>query len=401
MRVLLANHFPLHGSGTGTYTHDLAVGLQRAGHEVRVLVVDERATGDDPFPVRRIVCRPGDVAADLPFAFPCFTSHPQSSQSFDTLSDEQIAQYRQVLRRHFDDEISEFDPHIVHAQHIWIMGHLALEAGVPYVLSAQGTDLLGHAADARYRRFAEEAAENAGRILAASEFVRRQVLATFDVPERRVETFYSAIDTRPYEAPPSRAEALTAIGLPSDAGPLVAFVGKLAPYKGVDTLLNAAAAYEDHPSRPTTLIVGDGGQRGELEAQTRRLGLQRVSFLGDRPRSYCAAVYDAAELVVMPSRGGPISPVALEALASGTPVLGTSPGSLAEILRDEIGGLVPVDDHELLAEAVVRAIDENWKRTKGPAARAYVREHHNPERWTQSIVDRYAQVITDRGGRAT
>ncbi|MGD9647769.1 MAG: glycosyltransferase family 4 protein [Pirellulales bacterium] len=401
MRVLLTNHFPLHGSGTGTYTHDLAVGLLRAGHEVHALVVDSRADGDDPFPVRRVVCRPDDQTADLPFGFPCFTSHPQSTQSFYTLTDDQIGQYRQALRRHLDAEISDFDPHVVHAQHIWIMGHLVLEAGAPYVLSAQGTDLMGYAADARYRRFAAEAAENAGRILAASDFIRRQVLSTFDISAQRVETLYSAIDIRPYESPPPRAEALESIGLPPGTGPLVAFVGKLARFKGVDTLLNAAAVYEQDPRRPTTLIVGDGGQRAELEAQARRLGLRRVQFLGDRGRRFCAAVYAAADLVVMPSRGEPLGLVALEAMASGTPVLGTSAGGLAEILRDETGGLVPVDDHELLAEAVLRAIDDDWKRSKGPAAREYVREHHNPECWVRAIVERYEQVIADRGGRVT
>jgi len=405
MRVLLTNHFPLHGSGSGTYTHDLAVGLQQAGHEVRVLVLDDHAegdgpaSGDQPFRVRRVVCKPGDATADLPFAVPCFTSHPRSDQSFYTLSDQQIAQYRQVLRRHLDEEISAFDPQVVHSQHIWILGHLALEAGVPYVLSATGSDLLGYAADERYRRFAEEAAENAGRILAPSDFTRRQVLATFDVPDERVETLYPAIDLRLFASPPSRAESLATMGLPTDTGPVMAFVGTLAPLQGVDTLLNAAAVYENHPTRPTTVIVGDGAQRGELEAQARRLGLESVRFLGDRARSYCAAVYDAAELVVVPSRGGTISPVALEAMAAGTPVLGASPGGLAEILNDQTGGLLPVDDHELLAEAVVQAINEDWKRVKGPAARGYVREHHSLERSVQAIVSRYEQVITDRGAR--
>ena len=404
MRVLLTNHFPLHGSGSGTYTHDLAVGLQQAGHKVRVLVLDDhaegdgRAGGDEPFPVRRVVGKPSDATADLPFGIPCFTSHPRSDRSFYTLSDDQIAQYRQVLRRHLDEQISAFDPQVVHSQHIWILGHLALEAGVPYVLSATGSDLLGYAADERYRRFAEEAAENAGRILAASDYTRRRVLATFDVPEERVETFYPAIDLRRFESPPPRAESLMTMGLPADIGPVIAFVGTLAPLQGVDTLLNAAAVYENHPkSQLTTLIVGDGPQRGELEAQARRLGLQRVHFLGDRARSDCAAVYGAAELVVVPSRGGTIGPVVFESMASGTPVLGTSAGGLAEILSDETGGLVPVDDHELLAEAIVKAINEDWKRAKGPAARAYVREHHSLERLVPKIVARYERVIMDRG----
>ena len=408
MRVLLTNHVPLDGSASGYYTHDLAVGLQQAGHDVRVLVLDDHAekpgretgeerVGDELFPVRRVMCKPGDAGADLPFAFPCFISHPRSDQSFYTLSDEQIARYRDVLRRHLDEEINAFDPQVVHAQHIWILGHLALEAGVPYVLSATGSELLGYAADERYRRFAEEAAENAGRILAPSDDTRRRVLATFDVPDERVETLYPAIDLRLFAAPPPRAASLARLGLPADTGPVIAFVGTLAPHRGVDTLLNAAAVYENHPTQPTTVIVGDGPLRGELEAQARRLGLKHVHFLGVRARSDCAALYDAASLVVIPSRDGTISPVALESMASGTPVLGTAAVGLPEILSDKTGGLVPVDDHELLAEAVVQAINEDWKRAKGPAARAYVHEHHDLDRSVAAIVSRYERVVMDRG----
>jgi glycosyltransferase involved in cell wall biosynthesis len=396
MRVLLTNHFPLEGSASGTYTHDLALGLQQAGHEVRVLVLDDRADGDEPFPVRRVVCKLGDATADLPFSFPCFTEHPRSSQSFYALSDEQIAQYRDVLRRCLDEEIAAFDPQVVHAQHIWILGHLALEAGVPYLLSATGRDLLGYAADERYRRFAEEAAENAGRILTPSDFVGRQVLATFDVPSDRVETLYPAIDLRRLEAPPPRAKSLATLGLPADTGPVIAFADTLAPHQGVDTLLNAAAIYEHHPLELTTVIIGDGPQRRELEAQAQRLGLKRVHFLGDRNRSDCAAVCNAASLVVIPSNVGSINPALFESMAAGTPVLGTAVDGLPEILSDKTGGLVPVDDHELLAEAVVQAINENWKQTKGPAARAYVREHHSLERLVPKIVAQYEQVIADR-----
>src|SRR4029079_10134825 len=122
--------------------------------------------------VRRVVCRSNSVGADLPFEFPCFTPHPRSGQLFSTLSDAQLAQYREVLRLALDDEVDEFDPHIVHAQHIWVLGHLALEAGVPYVLSTDGTELACLAADSRYARLSQEAAENASRLVIANSALR-------------------------------------------------------------------------------------------------------------------------------------------------------------------------------------------------------------------------------------
>lgn len=398
MRVLVTNHFPFHGSGTGTYTLDLADGLIAAGHDVRALIVDRQREGDEPFDVERIACRAGDASADLPFDFPCFTSHPVSHQTFAGLSDAQIHAYLDVQRARLDQVVAEFDPHIIHGQHIWLQGHLALETGVPYVLSAQGTDLMGYRQDARYRAYAEQAAENAGRILAASQYIRDDVLTTFGVSPERVETVYSAIDAKPYLEPIARAEALARLGLPANLGPIVAYAGKLVPFKGVDTLLNAAGIYEADPLNITTVIAGDGIQRAELEAQARRLGLEGVRFLGDIDRERCAALYAAAELVVMPSRGEPFGLVALEAMASGTPVLGTRSGGLAEILNDAIGGLVPADDHELLAERTLVALLQNWKRSKGPAAREFVQREHSQEAWIARVTEIYRNVLTERFG---
>jgi glycosyltransferase involved in cell wall biosynthesis len=401
MRVLLTNHFPFHGSGTGTYTLDLAQGLRAAGHEVECLIVDRQRQGDEPFPVERIVCREGDAAADLPFDFPCFTSHPQSRNTFARLSDAQIAQYREAIRRRLDCIVARFDPHIIHGQHIWLMGQLALESGVPYVLTAQGTDLMGYRELPRCRRFAEQAAENAGRIIAASRFIERDVLNTFDIPPERVETVYSAIDPQPYLGEPlARDTAMRQLGLPTDCRRIVAYAGKLAPFKGVDTLLNAAAIYELDPLEITTVIAGDGAMRGELEMQARALCLARTFFLGDLDRGRCAALYGLADLVVVPSRGEPFGLVALEALASATPVIGTQAGGLAEILNDEVGALVPPDDHELLAMKIVEALDQDWKRTKGPAAREYVLARHSLAGWIERVTSIYRDVLDKRfGGR--
>lgn len=403
MRVLLTNHFPFHGSGTGTYTRDLATGLQQAGHDVRALIVDIKSnrhveTGET-FPVERITCRRGDADADLPFDFPCFTSHPQSHNTFHQLSDLQVAQYLDVTRAKLDRLIADFDPHIIHGQHIWVQGHLALETGVPYVLTAQGTDLMGYRQDARYRPYAEQAAENAGRIMAASKFIRDDVLATFGVAPERVQTVYSAINPLPYLAEmPSRSEALRVLGLSADPGPIVAYVGKLVPFKGVDVLLNAAAVYEFDPFAITTIIAGDGAQRAELQSQAARLGLERTRFLGELGQARCAALYSVADLVVMPSRGEPFGLVALEAMASATPVVGARAGGLSEILSDDIGGLVPVDDHELLAETILLALAQNWKAAKGAAAREYVLAHHSHKAWIEQITSIYRDVLNQRFG---
>ena len=177
MRILLANHTPFHGSGAKLEA--LARSLLSAGHQVRCLIVDDRPRNDDAVPVRRVVSREGDAEADLPFDFPSFEEHPLSRLTFQQLTDEQLSRYRDVLRQAMDAEVAAFDPDVIHAQDIWIMGHLALEAGAPYVLTTSGQEFPACRFDARFRRCVEEAAENAGRILAADEATRREVIAMF------------------------------------------------------------------------------------------------------------------------------------------------------------------------------------------------------------------------------
>jgi hypothetical protein len=186
MRILLANQAPLEAADGGLPLAPLAHALLSAGHEVQGVVVDGESRAGNAVPIRRIICRKGDAAADLPFDSPRLGGPPQIGQTFSDLTNRELAEYRDVLRSALDAEIEAFDPHVVHAQHIWILGHLALEAGVPYVLSTSGLELPVYRLDPRFRRYADEAAENAGRILATSDAVRDDVLATFGELDGRV-----------------------------------------------------------------------------------------------------------------------------------------------------------------------------------------------------------------------
>ncbi|HEX3724991.1 MAG TPA: glycosyltransferase [Pirellulales bacterium] len=176
------NHLPLEPLVAGQFVQRSATALVNAGHEVRVLLLDASGPADDRLQVRRIVCCDGDAKADLPFDVPRFTAESNSSAgpTFPSLTDLQVAEYREKIRRHLDVEVDQFDPHVIHAQHIWVQGQLALETGVPYVLNAWGAELFDYAADARYRAWADQAAENAARILVPDERLREQVVAMFE-----------------------------------------------------------------------------------------------------------------------------------------------------------------------------------------------------------------------------
>ncbi len=202
MRILLVHHFPLQQSAPGQLARQWALALNAAGHEARLLIVDSdlidpNSGQRDEISIARIVCRKDDPRADLPFDVPYFERCAAAGQAtFGGLSDSQLAAYRDRLRRHLDREIDSFDPHLIHAQHVWVLGQLALETGVPYVLNAWGPELIDYASDPRYRALADQAAENAGRILVPDEGILRQVVDTFESAAERTLLLTHELDLR-------------------------------------------------------------------------------------------------------------------------------------------------------------------------------------------------------------
>lgn len=156
-------------------------------------------------------------------------------------------------------------------------------------------------------------------------------------------------------------------------------VGRLAPEKGVDVLLEALPKVEA-PGGPAVLrVVGSGESDAALRAQARRLGVaDRVAFDGHVPFGPALfGRYASAALVVVPSHTEGIPKSAYEAMAFGRPVLATAVGGLPDVVgRDgERGRLVPPGDPEALARAASELLaDPEGLERRGEAARAFARE---------------------------
>jgi hypothetical protein len=187
MRILITHPFPLDDCPTGGLVQTLAGALRGAGHEVHLLVIARPDSAANPSQVvRSVTCRSGDPAADLDFDVPCFESDPAARQTFAALSDDQIARYREVLRGTLDREVDAFDPQVIQVEYVWLLGQLVLETGVPYVARAWGPELTSCLGMPRLRGLAQQAAENAGRIIVADRAQADAVEHAFDVGSDRI-----------------------------------------------------------------------------------------------------------------------------------------------------------------------------------------------------------------------
>jgi glycosyltransferase involved in cell wall biosynthesis len=139
-----------------------------------------------------------------------------------------------------------------------------------------------------------------------------------------------------------------------DAADLV-FMGELRAVKGIDVLINAIASLHNGGRSVTAMLVGDGPDRDALHAQVNRLGL--TSSIRFKPAMPAYEALTLGRIMVVPSRAESLPYVVLEAAAGGKPLVTTKVGGIPEIYGPLSDALVPPQDANALAKAIVEALD--------------------------------------------
>ncbi len=406
MRILLVNHFPLEGSGSGTYTKNLALQLAKLGHEISIILPENRPV-TSPWPSIRLrpVYFTGDLPIDgaLPFNFPCFTTHPRSDVTFGMLSFDEISIYMKAFEKTLAAEISRFRPDIIHSQHIWMLSFLATQQGLPCVITAHGTGIMGYEKWPALHMFAEDAVSGCDRLVTISRDNRSLVLKYFPQVEKKLHLIpnsYNESIFYPEHRDPR--EVLARYEIPYQGEEIVLFVGKLTEFKGVDTLLDAAKEYEAK-GNILTLIVGSGALDASLRVRAKRLGLKNLHFLGNQPQDALRQLYNIAGVFAMPSRREPFGLVALEAMACGTPVVASNEGGLPDFVTPAVGTLVEANQPHSLAAAIRK---ELLKGRRSPHRReaiaTYAKAHYSQEKLVEALLQVYRLAMTreDKGGQS-
>lgn len=385
MRILILNHFPLEGSGSGIYTKNLARELSEMGHTVKVVFPEIEPVSFDAFETRVILFKgPETQNPEMNYNFPCFTSHPRSNHTYYELTDEELEGYVQKFVDVTKEEVERFKPDVIHAQHLWVTPYAASLTGIPYIVTAHGTDLKGFVIDDRYHKYALEGARKASKIITISEQVDTEVSELYGVPEEKKQLVMNGYDENLFKIRNlNREDVLSDFNLSEKPDYVVSFAGKLTHFKGVDVLLKAAKIYsESIEGNVLTLIAGNGELYEELNKMKMMLKLDSVKFLGHVNQGQLVDLYNIADVSTVPSRTEPFGLVAIEALACGTPVVGTNQGGLPDFLIKEVGTLVPVEDDLALADAIIAEIDNKNKDKRALAAADYALKNFS---WKRSI----------------
>ncbi len=302
-------------------------------------------------------------------------------------------------------ELAGFDLVHIHSHRHLLQAYLGAATrrlGIPYVFTGNGTvppieryvlakrviDVIG----------ARAILENANACIAVSQAEVPHYL-TAGVPRERIRVIPNGIRLDEFDGLPERGTFRRSRGL--GEAPLVVFVGKITPRKGVDVLIRAAALLPDSvrvviagnfmmPEKPIRRLVAELG----LEARVQLPGL----LLGDDRN----AAYVDADVVAYPSTDEIFGLVAAEALMCRTPVVVCDDSGCGEVVRDAGGGLlVPYGDAEALAEALQALLNDPARRLAvATAGRRFVAEHLSWDAVAAQTLALYRDVLAGRAGRA-
>lgn len=354
--ALVILHADAARGGAERYTVDLAEGLRRRGHQVSLLASSLTPDLQSPQNVQLPAAGASRDGRYLRF-LDRLDRHLATTQY-------QIVHAMLPVRR-----CDIYHPHAGIAAAAVAHGHLKYEGAFQQVVSRVATRL-----NRRRQRFAEVertllTGDKPPMVLCLSNYVRRSLAEHYTLPDSRLATLFNAIDLArfdPAARPEARAAERQRLGI--DPHKIVALLlANDFERKGLREAIRATAKVRD--ARLTLLVAGKQIPKPYRALATKE-GVEQIVFAGSTTDP--AALYQAADFFLLPTRHDPCSLVVLEALAMGLPVISTVHNGACEIMTDGQEGLVLADPADIitLADAIRTMLDPDRRARMSAACKA-------------------------------
>lgn len=259
-------------------------------------------------------------------------------------------------------QVGGFD--VIHA-HDWLVAYAGRSVAkifeIPLVTTIHATEHgrnlgLHNRMQIEINEIEKNLALEADRVICCSQYMQREISSLFGRGIEDLNIIPNGVDPEAFLALPDRPRFSI-----QDEDLVVFFIGRLVPEKGVCFLLRAFPQVLKSVPQAKLYIGGRGPQQKDLERMVLHMGMDdRVHFTGfiyNEERNY---VYNKARVAVFPSLYEPFGIVALEAMATMTPVVVADAGGLGEIVQNEVTGLkVAPGNEDELAQAIIRILTDN------------------------------------------
>ncbi len=303
--------------------------------------------------------------------------------------------FRQVLKHYRAD--------LVHIPHLlWTPLHLPC----PYVVTVHDVlDFMyraengGGARRAIHRYCTQYVLSNAARVLAVSQFTKKDIERLFKIPDAKVEVVYNAIDERFREGHANAADREFIAERYQTNYPFILYAGRISPHKNIIRIIEAFSALkaeldkEDKFPDLKLIIIGDEVSRHpDLRRAVIKSGVQNdVRFLGFVPIEVLRTFYDVAKVFVFPSLYEGFGLPPLEAMAHGTPVVTSNTSSLPEVVGNGAVLVNPENVFEIM-RAIHRVLVDQPLREKLKQKGYEQVQHFSWEDSVQRILRVYREV---------
>ncbi|MGI9648712.1 MAG: glycosyltransferase [Acidimicrobiia bacterium] len=339
--------------GMNVYIDRLARTMAARGIEVEVFT---RRT--DP-------AQPEDVVVAENYKVVHITAGPEEPLPTAALADS-VQEFALGVTKWAGANRADYD--VVHS-HYWLSGWAGvivkqqLEIGLAHSFHTLGrikeANRIRSRAPDSLRRIAteQEVIEFADCVIASTPFEFEDLVGHYGTEPESICISPPGVDHSVF-LPGSRSQARDRLGI--EFGPLLLFVGRIQPLKGVDVAIETLAELrQQHPLARLVIVGGPSGPDGDAEmAHLRQLAAQRgleneVVFRPPETHEVLADFYRACDVLLMPSRTESFGLVAVEAQASGLPVVAANVGGLAYAVADEqSGSLIDGSDPSRWAAAI-------------------------------------------------
>jgi L-malate glycosyltransferase len=325
--------YPTYG-GSGAIATELGIALARRGHEIHFITYQQPFRLPSFLP--RIYFHEVDVGR-----YPLFEYPPYDLALAVRMHEVVLKHELDLLHVHYA---------IPHATSAWIAREMLLTTrpDIKVLTTLHGTDITIVGQDPSFFEITKFSIEKSDGLTAVSEYLRTETQAAFGCTGCRIEVIPNFIDPAVYE----RARYTPQLAEQARSRKVLMHVSNFRPVKRVrDVVRVFAQVTRQIPS--ILVMVGDGPDRVEAEEEARLLGVDPdVFFLGKLDA--VAPLLASADLFLLPTQSESFGLSALEALATGVPVIGTRAGGLPEVVRDgDTGALCEVGDVDGMASAAI------------------------------------------------
>lgn len=262
-------------------------------------------------------------------------------------------------------------PHLVHALHLTSYGYLAARSGVrPTLISVWGTDILEAPGVSPFHEYLTRFALRRADFVTATGLHLASSTLRYLPASKPVTVVPYGVDLDRFRPEPR----------PARPEPVVGYVGRLSSEKGLATLLRALAELLRRGVRWRAVLVGDGPERGALEALAARLGIaERVTFAGEVPHDAIPGHLQAFDVFALPSTWEGFGVAAAEAAAMELPVVASGIHGIPDVVaHGETGLLVEPARPLALADALEGLLKDPERRIEmGRAGRRLVERRYD------------------------